>query len=175
MLFPPIYEHFTLQYYSALGLMYIWQLFRLFLTSFYHVLVMQQHRIGKKNIGFLRYCNNPKQYQGQKVKKSPYGWKNRFEQRFPWSVDGRNRFQLTGPQTKGSSTFKACKRVHLQSPMHGFTGVLACCFDLLFTGLAWRIFSIVLKINVINKYGHHFLVHEHVWCKFGSVLSRDFG
>ena len=26
------------------------------------------------------------------------------------------------------------------------------------------------KINVINKYGHHYLVHERVWCKFGSVL-----
>ena len=77
--------------------MYIWQLFRIFLTSFHHILVMQQQRIDKKKFVFLHYCNKPKQYQGQKVKKIPYGWKNKFEQGFPWSVDGRNRFQLTGP------------------------------------------------------------------------------
>ena len=65
----PIYEHFTLKYYSALGLMYIWQLFRIFLTSFHHILVMQQHRIDKKNNWFFTLLQQPQTIKCQKSKK----------------------------------------------------------------------------------------------------------
>ena len=44
-----------------------------------------------------------------------------------------------------------------------------------FTGQQALTPVIFFKINVINKYDHRFLVHERVWCKFGSVLLRDFG
>lgn len=69
MLYFPFYEHFTLKNYSALGLMYIWQLFRIFLTSFHHILVMQQHRIDKKNNWFFTLLQQPQTVKCQKSKK----------------------------------------------------------------------------------------------------------
>ena len=69
MLYFPIYEHFTLKNYSALGLMYIWQLFRIFLTSFHHNLVMQQHRIDKKNNWVFTLLQQPQTVKCQKSKK----------------------------------------------------------------------------------------------------------
>ena len=69
MLYFPFYEHFTLKNYSALGLMYIWQLFRIFITSFQHILVMQQHRIDKKNIGFFTLLQQPQTVSRSKSKK----------------------------------------------------------------------------------------------------------
>ena len=69
MLYFPFYEHFTLKYYSALGLMYIWQLFRIFLTSFHHILVMQQHRIDQKNNWFFTLLQQPQTVKCQKSKK----------------------------------------------------------------------------------------------------------
>ena len=69
MLYFPFYEHFTLKNYSALGLMYIWQLFRIFLTSFHHILVMQQHRIDKKNNWFFTWLQQPQTVKCQKSKK----------------------------------------------------------------------------------------------------------
>jgi len=69
MLYFPFYEHFTLKNYSALGLMYIWQLFRIFLTSFHHILVMQQHRIDKKNNCFFTLLQQPQTVKCQKSKK----------------------------------------------------------------------------------------------------------
>ena len=65
----PFYEHFTLQYYSALGRMYIWQLFRIFLTCFHHILVMQQHRIDKKNNWFFTLLQQPQTVSRSKSKK----------------------------------------------------------------------------------------------------------
>ena len=69
MLYFPFYEHFTLKNYSALGLMYIWQLFRIFITSFHHILVMQQHRIDKKNNWFFTLLQQPQTVKCQKSKK----------------------------------------------------------------------------------------------------------
>ena len=69
MLYFPFYEHFTLKNYSALGHMYIWQLFRIFLTSFHHILVMQQHRIDKKNNWFFTLLQQPQTVKCQKSKK----------------------------------------------------------------------------------------------------------
>ena len=49
--------------------MYIWQLFRIFLTSFHHILVMQQHRIDKKNNWFFTLLQQPQTVKCQKSKK----------------------------------------------------------------------------------------------------------
>ena len=59
--------------------------------------------------------------------------------------------------------------------MHGFTGAIACWFDLLFEFGIGRFFFFSPRTNMINKYVHHFLVQDLNCCKSWSVLSRDFG
>ena len=49
--------------------MYIWQLFRIFLTSFHHILVMQQHRIDKKKHWFFTLLQQPQTVSRSKSKK----------------------------------------------------------------------------------------------------------
>ena len=83
MLYFPFYEHFTLKNYSALGLMYIWQLFRILLTSFHHILVMQQHRIDKKNNWFFTLLQQPQTVKCQKSKKKSVRLKKQIWTRIP--------------------------------------------------------------------------------------------
>ena len=59
--------------------------------------------------------------------------------------------------------------------MHGFTGAIACWFDLLFEFGIGRICFFPPLTNNDYGYSHHWLVHEGGWCNFERLLSRGIG